>query len=737
MKLNEEVTLKAAQSQGLTEQEFELIEKMLGRKPSWVELGVFAVMWSEHCSYKSSRSHLKNFPTKGERVLQGPGENAGIIDIGDGDAIVFKMESHNHPSYIEPYQGAATGIGGILRDIFTMGARPIALMDSLRFGSIDEARTPYLLDGVVAGIAGYGNCVGIPTVGGETYFHKTYNGNILVNVFCLGLVKKDSIYLGKTGSPGSRVIYLGSKTGRDGIHGATMASEEFSEETEEKRPTVQVGDPFTKKLLLEACLEMMGSGLVEGIQDMGAAGLTCSTFEMASRGNTGIEVDLNKVPKREEGMTPYELMLSESQERMLLSCTQNNVSKILDIAKKWGLDACDIGVVKEGDKASIKAGSETVCDIRAKYITDEAPIYDRPIEEPQGRENKNPDINRIKEPKNLNETIYKVLEDPNFASKKWIYSQYDHMVGTDNVLLPGSDAAVMRIKGTQKGIAMTVDCNSHYCYLNPYEGSKIAVCEAARNIVCSGAKPIGITDCLNFGNPENPHIMWEFSQAIRGISQACKAFNTPVTGGNVSFYNETNGKGIYPTPTIGMVGLINDISRTVSQFFKKEGDIVAIISDMEEKDLTQSEYLRIIHGIEDYPSPKVDIEVEKTLHETILKLADGRLLSSAHDCSDGGLIINLIESALNTNGCNIGVKVTYDFNLRFDLAIFSEKQSRIIVSFNKDNEQKVKKTCESFGINYNKIGVVEGKYIDINNYVKLNTDELSKKREHFFKSLNE
>ena len=737
MRLNREiVSEEAALAQGLSKEEYRLIHEMIGRGPTWVELGIFAVMWSEHCSYKSSRKHLKNFPTKGPKVLQGPGENAGIIDIGDGNAVVFKMESHNHPSYIEPYQGAATGIGGILRDIFTMGARPIALMDSLRFGEIAEPRTSYLLDGVVAGISGYGNCVGIPTVGGETFFHKTYNGNILVNVFCIGILKKDKIYLGKATGVGNRVIYLGSKTGRDGIHGATMASEEFSEATEEKRPTVQVGDPFTKKLLLEACLEIMDKRLVEGIQDMGAAGLTCSVFEMASRGNTGLDVELDNVPKREDGMSPYEVMLSESQERMLLVARKENAKKILEIAKKWGLDACDIGSVVSGNRVKIKVDGKTICDVEAHYITDEAPIYDRPSEEAKGRIRQGYSLKDIPEPKDLNEVMLSMLKDPNFSSKDWVYRQYDHMVGTDTVVLPGSDSAVLRTKGSKGGIALTVDCNSLYCYLDPLMGAKIAVSEAARNIACSGAEPLGITDCLNFGNPENPEVMWEFKEVIKGITEACNAFEIPVVSGNVSFYNETNGKGIYPTPTIGMVGLIKDVSKVMTQYFKNDGDVVALIGDLSGKEISQSEYLRIIHNIENYPPPSVKLSLEKKIQECLIELIDKKTLSSAHDCSEGGLGIALVESCINPYGYNRGVKVKYEVNLRSDISVFSEEQGRILVSFSKESEKKVKDICDKKGLPMNIIGEVGGDSLIIDNRIDLKLSEVKEARSFFFKNLN-
>jgi len=514
-----------------------------------------------------------------------------------------------------------------------------------------------------------------------------------------------------------------------------MASEEFSEATEEKRPTVQVGDPFTKKLLLEACLEIMNKNLVEGIQDMGAAGLTCSCFEMSARGNSAVKVELSKVPQREEGMTPYELMLSESQERMLLVATKQNVREILEIARKWGLDVCDVGEVIEGNNVKILANGEAVCDVKASYITDEAPVYDRPSEPAKGRIRKNYSIKDVPENRDIRGALVKMLHDPNFTSKEWIYSQYDHMVGTDTVLLPGSDAAVLRVKGLDYGIAMSVDCNSHFCYLNPYEGGKIAIAEAARNVVCSGAKPLGITDCLNFGNPENPEIMWEFKEVIRGISEGCRAFETPVTGGNVSFYNETNGKGIYPTPTVGMIGKIDDISKVLTQFYKNEGDTIAEIGNLKKSDKpTQSEYLRIVHGIEDFESPRIDLDFERRLHDCMLDLNAKGLLSSAHDCSEGGLAINIAESCLNTGGCIHGVKVTLDSENRLDMDLFNEEQSRIVISFNPASKESIEKECKKLHLGFRILGEVGGDNFTIGKHLDMPLSELLEARSHFFKT---
>ncbi|MDO8462205.1 MAG: phosphoribosylformylglycinamidine synthase subunit PurL, partial [Deltaproteobacteria bacterium] len=647
---------KTIAEHGLKPDEYQKILGILGRKPNRVELGIFSVMWSEHCSYKSSRIFLKKLPTKGKQVICGPGENAGVVDIGDGLAIAFKMESHNHPSFIEPYQGAATGVGGILRDVFTMGARPIALLNSLRFGSPDHPKTKSLIKGVVAGIAGYGNCMGIPTVGGEVFFDPSYNGNNLVNAMCVGLVKKKKIFKAKAAGIGNPVFYVGSKTGRDGIHGATMASGVFDDKSEEKRPTVQVGDPFTEKLLMEACLELFGTKHLIGIQDMGAAGLTCCNFEMASKGNVGIELDLSKVPLREIGMTPYEVMLSESQERMLFVAKKGTEKKVEAIFKKWDLDVAAVGRVVKGTTVKIFNENELVGEIPAHPIAEEAPYYDRPRKRPKYIEKVRPfEIESIPVPSDLNAVLLQLLSSPNIASKEWVYRQYDHMVGTDTVVLPGSDAAVLRIKGTKKGVAMTTDCNSTYCYLDPYRGGMIAVAEAARNIICSGAKPLAVTDCLNFGNPENPEILWQFEQALLGISEACLALGTPVVSGNVSFYNESPTGPILPTPTIGMVGLLSNVDQHCTQWFKEEGDIVILLGFQTSphspslakegargrSDLGGSEYLKTIHGLVAGRPPYLNLALEKKVQETCLQAIRKGWVQSAHDCSEGGLAVAL------------------------------------------------------------------------------------------------
>ena len=614
------ITEEIIQQHGLTPEEYRRILAILGREPNMVELGIFSVMWSEHCSYKSSKIYLKKLPTKGKQVVCGPGENAGIVDIGDGLVVVFKMESHNHPSFIEPYQGAATGVGGILRDVFTMGARPIALLNSLRFGSPKHPKTSHLVNGVVAGIAGYGNCMGIPTVGGEVYFDECYNGNILVNAMCVGVARKDRIFYAKAGGIGNPVIYVGSKTGRDGIHGATMASDVFDEKSEEKRPTVQVGDPFTEKLLMEACLELMEGRDIVGIQDMGAAGLTCSSLEMSGKGGVGIDMDLSHVPLREEGMTSYEIMLSESQERMFLTAKKGAEKKILKLFEKWDLDAAVVGKVIRGNQVFIRKNGSLEGVLPTLPITEKAPVYKRPVKKPSPVRLERTPSPEMGEGENYNDILKKLIGSPNLASKKWVYRQYDHMVGTDTMVLPGSDAAVVRLKDphtegktTKKGLAMTADCNSRYCYLNPRRGAMIAVAEAARNIVCSGGRPLAVTDCLNFGNPENPEIMWQFKEALAGMSIACKAFGTPIVSGNVSFYNESKDGAIYPTPTIGMVGLLDDVDRHCTQWFKEEGDVIILAGAVRElpQDLGGSEYLKVIHGIVAGDSPRLDLKKEK------------------------------------------------------------------------------------------------------------------------------
>jgi len=712
-----EITEELIKEHGLTDEEYEKIKQILGRDPNYTELGIFSVMWSEHCSYKSSRVFLKNFPTSGEHIIQGPGENAGIVDIGDGMAIVFKMESHNHPSFIEPYQGAATGVGGILRDIFTMGARPIASLNSLRFGSFDHPKTRYLLNGVVGGIAGYGNCIGVPTVGGEIYFNKCYNGNILVNVFTLGLVKKERIFKGVACGPGNPVIYVGSKTGRDGIHGATMASEEFDEKSVERRPTVQVGDPFTEKLLLEACLEVMSRDCIVGIQDMGAAGLTCSSCEMASRGGTGIEIDLSKVPRREVGMIPYELMLSESQERMLLVVKEGHEKEVEEVFKKWDLDVSVVGSVTDDGLLRVMNDGVMVAEIPARALSEESPVYLRPKERPEYLSmTQRFSVDNLPEPTEYTGIFLKLLGSPNIASKGWVYGQYDHMVRTNTVVLPGSDAAVIRVKGTNKGIAMTVDCNSRYCYLDPYVGGMIAVAEAARNLVCSGAKPLAITDCLNFGNPEKPEIMWQFEQATNGISDACKRLNTPVVGGNVSFYNETQGEGIYPTPTVAMVGIIPDINLHQTQWFKDDGDVIVMLGKIYEE-LGGSEYLAVVHGIEEGMPPGIELDLEIAVQNTCLEVIQKGIIKSAHDCSEGGIAVALAECCFSGPKFNRGATVNISKNMRGDCLLFGESQSRIIVSLDKGNLDHFKEIAGKNKAPFNIIGRVGGDRLVINELI--------------------
>jgi len=702
------------ESHGLTEEEYGRILKILGREPGIVELGIFSVMWSEHCSYKSSRIHLRKFPTKGDRVLQGPGENAGVIDLGDGLAAVFKMESHNHPSFIEPYQGAATGVGGILRDIFTMGARPVAILDSLRFGDINLPRNRYLLSGVVSGIAGYGNCVGIPTVGGEIYFDEIYNNNILVNVFALGIVKKDRIFKGVASGVGNPVIYVGSKTGRDGIHGATMASDVFDESSETKRPTVQVGDPFTEKLLIEACLEVMNAGLIVGIQDMGAAGLTSSSCEMAGRAGTGIDIHIDRVPMRETGMTPYEVMLSESQERMLIVTEPEKEKEVMEVFHKWDLDAVVIGEVTDTKKIRVINRGDMVADIPIESLTDDAPLYERAISPPPYLDVLHDlDMENLPVPEDLNKVLLTLLSVPTIASKEWVFRQYDHMVRTDTVVVPGSDSAVIRIKGTNKGIAMTADCNSRYCFSDPYTGGAIAVAEAARNIVCAGGEPVGLTDCLNFGNPEKPEIMWQFQQAIEGISAVCRKFNIPVISGNVSFYNETNDLSIYPTPIIGMAGIIEDISKCMTQYFKNDGDVLILLGNNSEE-IGQSEYLREIHyKIRGVP-PHLDLVLEKKVQDLCLYGIKQGIIKSAHDTSEGGLTIALAECCMRSEDKgNVGASIDLSDDIRPDALLFGETQSRIIITVTPENVKALEDAAKTMNTPVKVIGKVGGERLVI------------------------
>lgn len=708
------VTKEVLAQHKLTEDEYRKIMTILGREPNWTELGMFSAMWSEHCSYKSSRIHLKKLPTTGPRVVQGPGENAGAVDIGDGLCAVFKMESHNHPSFIEPFQGAATGVGGILRDVFTMGARPVALLDSLRFGGLEQVNNRRLVKGVVSGISAYGNCMGVPTVGGEVVFNDIYTLNPLVNVFCLGIARKDRIFLGKAAGVGNPVIYVGSKTGRDGIHGATMASDAFDDKAQQKRPTVQVGDPFTEKLLLEACLEIMAADLLVGIQDMGAAGLTSSSCEMASREGTGVELELAHVPRREPGMTPYEIMLSESQERMLMVAKAGKEDEVVRICRKWDLDVAVIGRVTDTGKVVVKEQGQVVADIPAKALADEGPRYDRPHAPPPYLDQlQHVNWDALRDVSDPASVLLELLASPTIASKRWVYEQYDHMVRTNTQVRPGSDAAVILVKGTKKALAMSVDCNSRYCLLNPYEGAKIAVAECARNLVCSGAEPIGLTDCLNFGNPERPDIMWQFVLAIEGIKDACEALQVPVVSGNVSFYNETNGVSIYPTPMIGMVGLIEEADRTLTQWFKQADDDILLLGETKE-DLGGTEYLKVAHAREQGSPPLLNMETERALHACVLRLAREGLLQSAHDCSDGGLAVALAECCISSPGVRLGAVIQLP-NSRFrrDAVLFGESQSRIVVSVTPEHRDAVIRIARDCGVPVSVIGTVGGERLVI------------------------
>lgn len=699
-----EVTLELAKKNGLNEEEWEKVKKILGRIPTYEELGIFSAMWSEHCSYKSSRIHLKKLPTKAPWVLQGPGENAGIIDIGDGYAVAFKMESHNHPSFIEPYQGAATGVGGILRDVFTMGARPLANLNGLFFGSCDNPKTPYLIKGVVAGVGDYGNCIGVPTIGGQVTFHQCYNGNNLVNAFTLGLMKSDKIFRGKAEGVGNPVWYVGSKTGRDGIHGATMASAEFSEETEEKKPTVQVGDPFTEKLLLEACLEIMEKDVIVGIQDMGAAGLTSSALEMAERAGSGIMIDLSKIPLREKGMNPYEILLSESQERMLFVAKKGKENEILEIFRKWNLDAVQIGEVTETKRAEFYFEGKKVADIPIEGIGKSSPLYNRPFEEPERfKENQSLDVSAIEDVKNLREVFLEFISSPHLCSRKWVFRQYDQSVRTNTVMTSGGDSGIIRIKGTKKGVAMSLDVNPRLCFLNPREGTKCAVAESALNLAVCGAKPMAITDCLNFGNPEKRDVMWEFVESIEGMKEACMKLETPVVSGNVSFYNETEGTGIYPTPSVVMVGVIEDIDNVVDTHFQEEGLEIVLIGKNDPV-IEGSLYLSHFFNIDRGKFKFVDLDYQKKLIDFILKATNEKIFESAHDISEGGLLPAVAECCLK-DGNDIGAELFFDENWgRMDVFFFGETPSRVIVSIKKEKMERFSFLTRQFGIEYKIIG---------------------------------
>ncbi|MDT7807142.1 MAG: phosphoribosylformylglycinamidine synthase subunit PurL [Acidobacteriota bacterium] len=748
---SESITPEVVAAHNLKPEEFARIKELLGREPTFVELGVFSVMWSEHCSYKSSRVHLKRLPTTGERIIVPPGENAGVVDVGDGWCAAFKVESHNHPSFIEPFQGAATGVGGILRDIFTMGARPVAAMNSLRFGKLTDPkhgrRNRALLAGVVAGIAHYGNAFGVPTIGGEVVFDDAYTFNPLVNAFALGLVRHDQIFFGKAEGIGNPILYVGAKTGRDGIHGATMASAEFDEEALEKRPTVQVGDPFLEKLLLEACLEAMRAGAVAGIQDMGAAGLTSSSCEMAARAGNGIELDLSLVPQREEAMTAYEIMLSESQERMVIVAHSGRERQVIDIFRKWDLDAVVIGRVTDtGNVVCIHEGRK-VADIPSKYLTDEAPRYERPMKarDEVGKVKTEDDagisvgggldiispapptapaldetdssLESIEPSLNHDDALRLLLASPNVASKEWVYRQYDHMVRTNTAVLPGADAAVVRIKETRRALAMSLDGNGRYCAVDPREGAKLVVAESARNVACVGARPLAITNCLNFASPERPEVMWSFSEVIDGIAEACRELETPVVSGNVSFYNETEGRGIHPTPVIGMVGLIEDVRRVVTHGFKREGHLLALVG-ISGDDLAASEYEATVLGrtLEEMIAsgagvPRLDLARERAVERAVLLAAEEGLLQSAHDCSDGGFAVALAEccfSSLGRTALGASIELGSGGQLSPVAQLFGETPSRVVVSFEESQRTRLERIAAQAGAPLQIIGRTGG-----------------------------
>ncbi len=697
------------ENHGLKLDEFEKIVEGLGREPNLTELGIFSAMWNEHCSYKSSKFWLKKLPTSGERVVQGPGENAGVIDIDDGDVAVFKMESHNHPSFLEPYQGAATGVGGILRDVFTMGARPVANLNALRFGEPNHPKTKHLLSGVVSGIGGYGNCIGVPTVGGEVNFHPSYNGNILVNAMTVGIAKKDKIFYSAAAGIGNPVVYVGSKTGRDGIHGATMASAEFDEDSEDKKPTVQVGDPFTEKLLLEACLELMKEEAIIAIQDMGAAGLTSSSIEMASKGDVGLEIDLSKVPMRVQNMSAYELMLSESQERMLMVLDPLKEEMARDIFKKWDLEFEVIGKVTDTKRLILMMNGKEEASIPINILVEDAPEYQRDyiVEKPSPiKEYKSEDFDQDNILKDLNTMIM----HPDLSSRKWIWEQYDHMVMADTVVRPGSDAAVVRVHGTNKGLAMSTDCSPVYCKHNPYEGGKHAVVETWRNIIASGALPIAITDCMNFGNPEKPEIMGQFVECIRGMGDACSKLNYPVVSGNVSLYNETNGEGIYPTPAIGGVGLIKDLSNVKTLSLKEDGNFLCVVGKTANH-LGASKYISIIQSKEEGGTPEINLDAELRNGNFVMDAINQKLIASAHDVGEGGILVAISEMCMSGN-LGITIEIETDFPHGY---FFAEDQSRYLLEVSPNNYDECQKLANNNDVHFEKIGIVGGDKISIKN----------------------
>jgi len=721
-----EITKEIILKHNLTMDEYEKIKKILSREPNITELGMFSVLWSEHCSYKSSKPLLKELPTAGVHILQGPGENAGVIDIGDGLAIVMKVESHNHPSAIEPYQGAATGVGGIIRDIITMGARPIALLNSLRFGSFDNTRTKYLLNGVVGGIAGYGNCVGVPTVGGEIYFDDCYNDNPLVNVMCVGILETKHLVKAIAEGVGNPVIYAGSTTGRDGLGGAAFASKELSDKSHEDRPAVQVGDPFLEKLLIEACLEISSKDYLIGMQDMGAAGLTSSSSEMASRGNCGMTIDLSLVPQRDNNLTPYEMMLSESQERMLIVVKAGSEKNAINIFHKWNLNATVIGKIDSNSFLTVKHKDNIVAKVPTKALTDDAPVYKRPSEKPNYINNiHNIPVDITHTNENYNDVLLRLISSPTIASKRPIYEQYDFMVGTNTLIAPGEgDAALIRIRNTNKAIAISIDCNSRYCYIDPYIGSQIAVAEATRNVVCVGAIPLAITDGLNFGNPENKEIFWQIEQSIKGIKEACEKLNTPVVSGNVSLYNDTNSIPIHPTPIIGVIGLVGDINHITTLSFKNKDDVIFLLGDSLEE-IGASEYLKTQHHIIAGQCPKIDLKLEKEIQDTCLSLISRGLIESAHDVSEGGLAVTLSESCIKGNiGASIIIGETGLSNIA---QLFGESQSRIVISVAPHNLYEAITYLEYKEIPYQQIGMVTSdNYLKIDKLINISIDNLKK-----------
>ena len=725
-----EVTENIALEHGLNKEEYKNIRNLLKRVPNITELAIFSAMWNEHCSYKSSRKHLKKLHTKGNKVIQGPGENAGVIDIGDDDAIVFKIESHNHPSFIEPYQGAATGVGGIMRDVFTMGARPIANLNSIHFGSPHHKKTKNLLRGVVKGIGGYGNCIGVPTIAGQTSFDESYNGNILVNAMTLGLVNKNKIFYSKASGIDKPVIYVGSKTGRDGIHGASMASAIFDEKIEEKKPTVQVGDPFTEKLLLEACLELMADNSIISIQDMGAAGLTSSSIEMASKGNLGIELNLNKVPCREEKMTPYEIMLSESQERMLIILENGKENKAKKIFDKWNLDFAIIGKTTNSEKIELFFNNKSVANIPINLLAENAPVYDRKWKKtklPQKLIIKKDDFKSL----NLSDCLKKILKNPNISDKQWIWDQYDQTVMGDTIQKPGGDAGIVRVHGTNKAVAASVDSSASYCFAHPLTGGKQVVCESWRNLISVGAKPIALTNCLNFGNPEKEKNMGEFVECVEGITEASKYLDFPVVSGNVSFYNETKDKGIKPTPTIGGVGLIKEYKKMISMDFKKEGNLILILGKTEGH-LDQSVFAKEILAEKKGPPPSINLFNEKNIGGTVLKLIDQNLIDTCHDVSLGGILIAISKMCIKGKK---GIKFNPIKGLinKFEF-FFGEDQGRYVIEVSKTNIDKTKQILEENSVHYDEIGTVDKSNIILDNNTNLSVDELENENKNWLRN---